>query len=89
MLFKLFQSLEKKLVVEDGELPDFFYEARITLIPATDKDQTQRENCTPTSLITFDAEVLNEALVNKILQNIKESNILSGVYNSYVRIIQY
>lgn len=43
MLSKLFQTLGKKLGW-GGDLPDSFYEARITLLPATDRDETPKEN---------------------------------------------
>ena len=43
ILLKLFQSS-----AEEGTLPNSFYEATITLIPKTDKDNThKKENCRP------------------------------------------
>lgn len=70
MLFKMCQSLEKK---GSGEkLPYFFHEARITLIPTTNEDQTQKENCRPILLYDFDAETLHKTLANKTLSHIKE-----------------
>ena len=39
ILLKLFQK-----IVEDGTLPNSFYEATITLIPKPDKDTTKKEN---------------------------------------------
>lgn len=66
MLSKLFQTLGKKLGW-GGDLPDSFYEARITLLPATDRDETPKENWRPISCMTFDAGILNKTLANKIL----------------------
>ena len=39
ILLKLFQKIE-----EEGTLPNSFYEATITLIPKSDKDNTKKEN---------------------------------------------
>ena len=55
VLLKLFQK-----TAEEGTLPSSFYEATIILIPKPDKDNTQKENYRPISLITIDAKSLTK-----------------------------
>ena len=57
ILLKLFQKIE-----EEETLPNSFYEARITLIPKSDKDITRKENCRPVSLMNTGAKILNKVL---------------------------
>ena len=65
-LLKLFQKIE-----EEGALPNSFYKATITEIEKPDKDNTEKENCRPVSLVNIDVKFLSKSLANRIQQHIK------------------
>ena len=55
IFLKLFQS-----IAEEGTLFNSLYEATITLIPKSDKDNTKKENYMPISLMNIDVKILNK-----------------------------
>jgi hypothetical protein len=66
ILLKLFHKIET-----EGTLPNSFYEATITLIPKSHKDQTKKENFRSISLMSIYAKILNKILRNRIQEHIK------------------
>ena len=65
ILLKLFQK------TAEGTLTNSSYEATITLIPKSDKDNKKKENYRPISLMNIDAKIINKIVVNRIQQQIK------------------
>ena len=70
-LMPILLKLSQK-IVEEGTLPNSFYEATITLIPKPDKDNTQKRKLQVISLMNTDTKILNKILANRIQQHIKK-----------------
>ena len=59
-----YQSSYKKKKKEEGMLPNWFYEARITVIPKSEKATTRKENYRPISLMNIVAKILHRVLAS-------------------------
>ena len=81
ILLKIFQK-----IAEEGQLPNSFYEATVTLIPKLDKDATKKENSRPILLMTMDAKILNQSLAVRIQQHIKK--IIHHDQVGFIRVMQ-
>jgi len=55
-------------VAEEGQLPNSFYEATITLISKPDRDTTKKEKKRPISLMNIDPTICNKILAICIQQ---------------------
>lgn len=64
----LFKSFSKRET--DGTLPNSFYGTTMTLIHKPYKDPTKKENHRPFSLMSKDANILNEKLIDQISEHI-------------------
>jgi hypothetical protein len=65
-LLKLFHQIER-----EGNLPNTFYEASITLFPKPGKDTSKKEKYRPISLMNIDTKIFNKIKAKQIIQYTK------------------
>ena len=65
---KLFQKLQRKEHFQTNS----FYRITITLIPKPDKDNTEKENYRPITLMNISVKILNKIIANRIKKHIKK-----------------
>ena len=85
LLLKLFQ-----IIAKEETLLSSLYKATITLIPKPDKDNTQKRNYWPISLMNIDAKIHNKILENNSgTHQIADTQWSSWFYSRNARILQY
>ena len=84
------KTLSKRVPAEKGTLSNSFYEATITLMLKSDKDNTKIENYKPISLMNTDVKIFNKIFANNLATHQKVRTPRSSwVYSRDTRILQY